>query len=671
MEWNISNTFKTMKEMETKTMMDMTMIEAQPVDIGLGSSEKGNAIPNMKPRKKSMTSLYLKFFETAPDGKSRRCKFCQQAYSMATATGNLGRHLNNRHPGYNQQQGDTGTPVPQSVSIAKKPPPPAKPLSVDLDHLNWLLLKCIIGGSLPLSAFEDEGLTNSFKFLNSAATFWSREKLHSVILEVYRSMREDLRASLKQVHSLISITLDFWTSYEKIFYMSITGHWIDENWSPHKVLLDISHIPFPCGSAEIYHNLLKALEMFNFDDRILCCTHDNSQSAINACRTLKEDLDGRKLNDLHFIPCAARTLNLMTEDGLRSMKPLISRIREFVLQMNASPEIAQDFRQMAAAYQEGSWKLPLDASTCWSGEYTMLDIVRKAHSAIEVVVNKHGGTLTRSMLLSTTEKNLMNIMHSYLEPFHRTTNDLCSSRSPTIGLVLFFMDNVTELISNCMDSRGSPDWLKSAADDMAKKARFYSNQVHNLSTYISAILDPRIKRELLPENLNMENYLEEARNRFVRRYSFPAIPNGYSNAQDDEAGNVSFAEEIARKRRRGSMNPATDELTQYLSEPVAPMTIDVLDWWKGNAGRYPRLSVMARDYLAVQATSVAPDELFSSKGDELDKQRICLPHNYMQPVLCIRFWNQSGYKFKFRSVEIDYNKLMESAATPDNASRVL
>lgn len=75
-------------EVEPKHMMDMTLIPSiDPIDIGLGSSEKGNAAPSAKPRKKTMTSVYLKFFETAPDGKSRRCKFCGQSYSIATATG--------------------------------------------------------------------------------------------------------------------------------------------------------------------------------------------------------------------------------------------------------------------------------------------------------------------------------------------------------------------------------------------------------------------------------------------------------------------------------------------------------------------------------------------------------------------------------------------------------
>jgi hypothetical protein len=75
--------------MEPKSMMDIAIIpNIEAIDIGLGSSEKANAITSAKPRKKTMTSVYLKFFETAPDGKSRRCKFCGQSYSIATATGN-------------------------------------------------------------------------------------------------------------------------------------------------------------------------------------------------------------------------------------------------------------------------------------------------------------------------------------------------------------------------------------------------------------------------------------------------------------------------------------------------------------------------------------------------------------------------------------------------------
>lgn len=87
MEWTVNNAFKTYKDMDhPKSMMDVALIQnVDPVDIGLGSSEKGTIVVPTK-RKKTMTSVYLKFFETAPDGKSRRCKFCGQSYSIATAT---------------------------------------------------------------------------------------------------------------------------------------------------------------------------------------------------------------------------------------------------------------------------------------------------------------------------------------------------------------------------------------------------------------------------------------------------------------------------------------------------------------------------------------------------------------------------------------------------------
>ncbi|XP_024030757.1 uncharacterized protein LOC21405104 isoform X2 [Morus notabilis] len=660
--------------MEPKSMMDMAVIPIDQVDIGLGSSEKPNVVSSVKPRKKTMTSVYLKFFETAPDGKSRRCKFCGQSYSIATATGNLGRHLSNRHPGYDKS-GDTvtnSTPQPVAVTVAKKPQSQAKTSQVDYDHLNWLLVKWLIVAALPPSTLEERWLANSYKFLNPLIQLWPGDKYKAVFHEVFRSMQEDIRASLVHVSSRISITLDFWTSYEQIYYMSVTCQWIDENWSFQKVLLDICYVPYPCGGAEIYHSLVKILKMYNIENRVLSCTHDNSQSAIHACHSLKEDLDTQKLGSFCYIPCAARSLNLIIEDGLRTMKPIISKIREFVLGLNASPEISEDFIQLAAACQEGSWKFPLDASARWSGNYQMLDIVKKASKSMDAVIRKYEETLGSRMLLSSAEKNAISVVHEYLEPFYKTTNNICTNKVPTIGLVLFFMDHISEMIAACREARHYPDWLKNAAEDMAKKARSYNNQVCNIFTYMTAILDPRIKGELIPENLSNENFLEEARSHFIRNYStshFPSMTSGYGTQDIEDGGSVSFAEEIARKKRRASMSSATDELTQYLSESPAPIPTDVLDWWKVNSTRYPRLSMMARDFLAMQPTSLVPEEIFCGKGDEIDKQRLCVPHDSTQALLCVRSWILAGMKLKFKSTEIDYERLMElaTAAATDNS----
>ncbi|XP_017237870.1 zinc finger BED domain-containing protein DAYSLEEPER isoform X3 [Daucus carota subsp. sativus] len=646
MDWGVNNAFKNLKDMEPKGMMDVALISSiDPVDVGLGSSEKVNAALSIKPRKKTMTSIYLKYFETAPDGKSRKCKFCGQSYSIATATGNLGRHLSNRHPGYDNSGDAVVTTSTQQVTIAKKAQ--AKSPHFVLDHLNWLLIKWLILSSLPPSTLEEKWLVNSFKYLNPAIQLWPGEKYQTILCDIFTSMQDDVRVVLDQVSSKVTIALDFWTSYEQIFYMSVRCQWIDENWSVQNILIDVCHIPFPCDSTEIYTKL--------------------------ACHTLKEEIDCQKVSPFCYIPCGARILNSIISDGLRTLKSVVSKIREFVLKINTSMEISQDFIELTAAFQEGNWKIPLDTSVRWSGNHQMLDVVRKAGKAMDSIIRKYEETLGGRLLLSPAEKIAVNVMYTFLEPFHKTINNICTNKFPTVGLVLFFMDHISETIATCRDSRHNPEWLKNAAEEMAAKAQDYNDQVCNIFTYMTAILDPRIKVELISESLNSENHLEEARSHFMRNYSsnhFPSMTNAYMVQESQDGGTVSFAEEIARKKRRASMSSVTDELTQYLSEAPAALQTDVLDWWKANSTRYPRLSLMARDFLAVQATSIAPEDIFWSKGDEIDKQRFTMPFKTTQALLCIKSWTEVGMKLKHKSTVIDYNSLMELAATAarDNVS---
>ncbi|CAA2937928.1 zinc finger BED domain-containing DAYSLEEPER isoform X1 [Olea europaea subsp. europaea] len=676
MDWSVTNAYnKTLKELDPKAMPTMDIIpNIDPIDIGLGSSEKGNAVLTAKPRKKTMTSVYLKYFETAVDGKTRRCRFCGQSYSIATATGNLGRHLSNRHPGYDKNGDFATTPVVQPVTVAKKPQALVKMPHVELDHFNWLLIKWLTLASLPTSTLEEQWLRNSFKFLNQSVQIWSGEKFRAVLCEVYKSMKEDVQLTMEQVSSKVSITLDFWTSYEQILYMSVTCQWIDANWSFQKVLLDICHIPSPCEGTEIHYVLSKVIRLYNIDTRIISCTHDNSSNALHACHKLKGNLDSQKVAPFCYIPCAARALNTIIDDGLKTTKSVILKIREFVMAMNLSSEISEDFIQFTSAYEEGNWKFPLDTSARWSGNYQMLNVARKASKSMETIIRKYEEQIDSGLLLNSAEKNVVHIMHKYLEPFYKTINNMCTNGVLTVGLVIFFMDHISEMILMCKNSRQSPDWLKSAAEDMATKAQNYCDQVCNVFTYMTAILDPRIKVELMPENLNLESYLEEARNHFMNNYStsyFTSITSSYTAQEMDDGGSVSFAEEIARKKRRASMNSATDELTQYLSEPPAPIHTDVLEWWKVNSTRYPRLSLMARDFLSVQSTAASPEDIFCSKGEEIDRQRFSIPFENTQTLLCIKSWMLGGIKVKHKLTEIDYERLMELAASSatDSSSR--
>lgn len=47
---------------------------------------------------------------------------------------------------------------------------------------------------------------------------------------------------------------------------------------------------------------------------------------------------------------------------------------------------------------------------------------------------------------------------------------------------------------------------------------------------------------------------------------------------------------------------------------------------------------MARDFLAIPATSVPSEQVFSIAGQILNKRRACLSENMMNAIMCCKAW---------------------------------
>ncbi|GES96631.1 zinc finger BED domain-containing protein 1-like [Rhizophagus clarus] len=68
----------------------------------------------------------------------------------------------------------------------------------------------------------------------------------------------------------------------------------------------------------------------------------------------------------------------------------------------------------------------------------------------------------------------------------------------------------------------------------------------------------------------------------------------------------------------------TDEITTYFLLPVARENKNPLDWWKSKQEIFPVLSIIARKYLGIPATSVASERLFSDAGNHITAKRSLL-----------------------------------------------
>lgn len=57
-----------------------------------------------------------------------------------------------------------------------------------------------------------------------------------------------------------------------------------------------------------------------------------------------------------------------------------------------------------------------------------------------------------------------------------------------------------------------------------------------------------------------------------------------------------------------------DEIERYFSRPMAANVVEPLEWWRLNNTKYPVMAILARKYLAIPASSVASERMFSFAG---------------------------------------------------------
>lgn len=89
------------------------------------------------------------------------------------------------------------------------------------------------------------------------------------------------------------------------------------------------------------------------------------------------------------------------------------------------------------------------------------------------------------------------------------------------------------------------------------------------------------------------------------------------------------------KRRRVEKG---SEIWRYLAALAADTDVDILEWWKYHAGEYPTLARIARDYLAIPATSVPCERVFSGGADLITKKRGSLNEITIRAFICLKSW---------------------------------
>jgi hypothetical protein len=178
------------------------------------------------------------------------------------------------------------------------------------------------------------------KWMNNNYESVSRKIIRNECIKVYETEKELLKKSLREVES-ISLTTDLWTSNQNIQYMCLVAHYIDVDWVLQCRVLNFVELDPPHTGIVIAQAIFDCLAEWKIEDKIMTVTLDNAANNDTAITNMKAKLLARKnssFDPIYFhVRCASHIVNLVVNDGLVPLEPLISDLRNTVKYFKKSP----------------------------------------------------------------------------------------------------------------------------------------------------------------------------------------------------------------------------------------------------------------------------------------------------------------------------------------------
>lgn len=549
------------------------------------------------------------------------------------------------------------------------------PWKFDQEECRKALCRMIIIDELPFRFVEKEGFKQFMKVAQPCFRIPSRTTVTRDCFDLFDEEKHKLMNLFKETQQRVCLTTDTWTSVQRINYMVITAHWIDTKWTLHKRIINFCPISSHRGE-DLAKAIGKCLHEWGLH-RIFTVTVDNASSNNVAVSELSKQLTkwGTNLmsgSHLH-VRCMAHIVNLIVQDGIKEANVSIERVRQAVRYIRQSPARWLKFQECCEDENLVKKSLCLDVPTRWNSTYMMLNRAIEYESAIldyadhDIGMTHHlefvdivDGNSTGTLLSSDWES--VKRIAKFLEMFFKLTLKISGSRYVTSNFHFLEICQVGVYLRQLISNKDYA--LAEMATKMKDKFEKYwgGPEKMNKMLFISCVLDPRHKFNTLSFALKKmfgdKGAIIESD---VRTY-MKSLFSEYKPASNDNEGQLSsieveasgssfvsigdfgnFFEELHRHTSGSGSAISKSELDKYLEEDIeiGKADFDVLLWWKVNSPRFPFLSKMARDVLAIPITSVASECAFSTGGRILDSFRSSLTPKLVQALVCLQDWLRS------------------------------
>ncbi|KAJ0241249.1 HAT protein [Hirschfeldia incana] len=531
------------------------------------------------------------------------------------------------------------------------------------------LARMIILHGYPLTMVEDVGFRVFLRNLQPLFEPVVFERVESDCMEIYAKEKHKIFEDLDKLPGKISVSVDVWNgggSDDCDEFLCLAAHYIDETWEVRKRVLNFFMVDPSHTDVMLAEVVITCLMEWDIDRKLFSMASNRTPPfGEEVANKIRDRLSQNKFlycnGQLFDVSCGVYVVNQMAQESLEACFETINKIRESIRYVKSSEFIQESFNQWGGSSERD---LCIDDSTRWDTTCAMLEIALELKNVFSLMKQRdpHSSLPCPSGL----EWARLETVVGFLKVFVEVTNTFTKGSSSNCLTANIYFPEICDIHLRLIECSKSPDgFISSLAVTMRKRFEEFWNRNHRVLA-IATILDARFKMKLVEYYYPL--FYDSTASEFIQDISeyIKALYNEHSvgsllasseqslvwqeNHQhphphhQHEDRLIEFDKYINATTTSPGQDSKSD-LEKYLEEPLFPRNsdLDILNWWKVHTPKYPILSMVARNVLAVPMSNLSSEEdpFESSRKRRISETWCSLRPSTVQALMCAQDWIRS------------------------------
>jgi hypothetical protein len=519
-----------------------------------------------------------------------------------------------------------------AAGLSEMPPPKKQKTLLDFQPLSStsekvctaVVTKFIATAMQPFNIVECQPFVEMVKTLNPRYTlpgrkYFSKTSIPKLFNETKQKIKSDLCLTR---NNNVSITTDCWTSASSEPFITITAHYINDNWELKSPCLCCGHFNDDHTAENIIEILQEKLSEWNLNINQLCsCTTDNGANILKAI----------SLSVVQHVPCFGHTINIGINKALKIqiLSKAVAKLKKLQNSFAHSWKMSRDLSQAQELMQMKTLRLPSACPTRWGSTLKLCKRFLDNQLPVSKVLFDYP---SKKFLM--LEQNEVSALEDFVESttlMEDMTKHLSGEKYTTASSLVPLLQKIKKRMQPKDTDRRLVKEMKSEILSALDEYYFECSELMELLNLTTAC-DPRfrlnyagnkeeVKTVLLQHMLDVyehsanESISDNSENKNPKKCGLEKLLESDSDDDKDQE----TIDDIPLPVRKVEI-----ELKNYLSMPKTMLNQDPLTWWKSHGESFPSLRVIAKKLLAVQGTSVPSERVFSAGGNVITKNRASL-----------------------------------------------